>query len=114
MNDNLKPTIDELLSLKAKIEPLEARYEQLKELIRPAGADTYDIPGKGKVIVSAAVERRVKGSEIVIDPVKLETADRKLKAKLFELGILKTETTYTRASKAKVEVQLAEEVKKAA
>ncbi|TPJ51620.1 MULTISPECIES: hypothetical protein [unclassified Mesorhizobium] len=114
MNENIRPTVDELLAVKAKLEPLEARYEVLKELIRPAGADTYDVPGVGKVIVSAPVERRAKGSEIVIDHAKLEAADRKFKAKLFELGILKTETTYTRASKAKVEVQLAEEVKKAA
>lgn len=114
MQENIRPTVDELLAIKAKLVPLEARYEVLKELIRPLGADTYDRPGVGKVVVSAAVEKRPKGTEIVIDPVKLEAADRKLKAKLFELGILKTETTYTRASKAKVEVQLAEEVKAAA
>lgn len=114
MNDNLKPTIAELLYLKAKLEPLEAQYEAAKEVIRAAGADTYDVPGKGKVIVSAAVERRAKGTEIVIDPVKLEQAHAKLKAQLFALGILKTETIYTRASKAKVEVKLIEEVKKAA
>ncbi|TIW52455.1 MAG: hypothetical protein E5V54_30090 [Mesorhizobium sp.] len=114
MQENIRPIAVELLALKAQMAPLEARYEALKEQIRPAGADTYDIPGAGKVIVSAAVERRPKGSELVIDHQKLETADRKLKAKLFELGILKTETTYTRASKAKVEVQLAEEVKAAA
>jgi len=114
MQENIRPTVEELLAVKAKLEPLEERYEALKELIRPAGADNYDVPGVGKVIVSAPVERRAKGTEIVIDPVKLEQADRKLKAKLFELGILKTETIYTRASKSKVEVQLAQEVKQAA
>ncbi|TGP24549.1 hypothetical protein EN875_034925, partial [Mesorhizobium sp. M2D.F.Ca.ET.232.01.1.1] len=88
MQENIMPVAVELLALKAQIEPLEARYEALKEQIRPAGADTYDVPGVGKVVVSAAVERRPKGTEIVIDPVKLEAADRKLKAKLFELGIL--------------------------
>lgn len=114
MKSNLQPIIDELLALKAKLEPLEARYEAAKESIRAAGADTYEVPGVGKVIVSAAVERKAKGTEIVIDPEKLEVADANLKAKLFALGILKTETIYTRPSKAKVEVKLAEEVKKAA
>ncbi|RWD47436.1 hypothetical protein [Mesorhizobium sp.] len=114
MNDNLKPTIAELLDLKAQLEPLEAQYEAAKEVIRAAGADTYDVPGKGKVIVGAPVKKVAKGTEIVIDPEKLEQADRNLKVKLFALGILKTETIYTRASKAKVEVKLIEEVKKAA
>ncbi|ESY35814.1 hypothetical protein NKK48_01815 [Mesorhizobium sp. C386A] len=114
MNDNLKPTIAELLTIKAQLEPLEARYEVAKELIRAAGADTYDVPGVGKVIVSAPVLRKAKGTEIVIDPEKLEAANPKLKAQLFALGILKTETIYTRASKSKVEVQVLQEVKKAA
>ncbi|TIQ65181.1 MAG: hypothetical protein E5X41_13395 [Mesorhizobium sp.] len=114
MNDNLKPTIAELLDLKAKLEPLEAQYEAAKEVIRAAGADTYDVPGRGKVIVSEPVKRVAKGTEIVIDPEKLALANAKLKAQLFALGILKTETIYTRASKSKVEVKLAEEVKKAA
>ncbi|MES0183317.1 hypothetical protein NKK48_01210 [Mesorhizobium sp. C386A] len=89
MNDNLKPTIAELLTIKAQLEPLEARYEVAKELIRAAGADTYDVPGVGKVIVSAPVLRKAKGTEIVIDPEKLEAANPKLKAQLFALGILK-------------------------
>ncbi len=114
MNDNLNPTILELIGLKAQLEPLEAKYEAAKEVIRAAGADTYQIAGKGKVIVSAPVERKPKGTEVVLDPVELEKADPKLKAKLFTLGILKTETIYTRASKPKVEVQLEQEVKKAA
>jgi len=114
MNPNVKPIVLELLDLKAKLEPLEARYERAKEQIRAAGAETYPVPGVGKVVVSAAVERRAKGTEVVFDPEKLEMAGAKLKAQLFSLGILKTETIYTRASKSKVEVKLDEEIKEAA
>ncbi|RUU79736.1 hypothetical protein [Mesorhizobium sp. M7A.F.Ca.MR.362.00.0.0] len=114
MNENLKPTIAELLNLKAQLDPLEAKFEAAKEVIRAAGADSYDVPGVGKVIVSAPVLRTAKGTAIVIDPEKLEQASAKLKAQLFTLGILKTETIYTRASKSKVEVKLVEEVRKAA
>lgn len=114
MTPNLQPTVLELIELKAKIEPLEQRLEVAKELIRAAGADTYSIPGRGTVTVSAPVLRKPKGTEIIIDHEKLEAADEKLKGKLFALGILKTETTYTRASKSKVEIKVEEQIKKAA
>lgn len=106
MNDNVKPLVEQLLDLKEKLAPLENQFEAAKESIRAAGAETYPVPGRGKVIVSAAAEKKAKGTEIVIDPEKLEAADATLKAQLFALGILKTETIYSRASKAKVEVKL--------
>lgn len=106
MNDNMKPLVAQLIELKKKLTPLEDEYEEKKELIRAAGADTYEIPGQGKVIVSAPSLKTAKGTEIIIDPEKLEAAGAKLKGQLFALGILKTETIYTRASKSKVEVKL--------
>ena len=106
MNDNVKPIVLELIEFKTKLDPLNAKFDSAKERIREVGPDTYPIPGVGKVIVSALVERKVKGSELVIDHEKLEQADPELKARLFALGIFRTEIAYTRASKSKVEVKL--------
>ncbi|APH74106.1 hypothetical protein [Aquibium oceanicum] len=104
MNHNIRPLVEELLQLKAKLIPLEATFERKKEEIRSAGADTYEVPGKGKVTVAAATQRAPKGTAIVLDPEKLAIADPKLTASLFELGILRTDTIYSRACKARVEV----------
>ena len=106
MNDNVKPIVLELIELKTKLDPLIAKFDSAKERIREVGPDTYPIPGVGKVVVSAPVEKKVKGSELVIDHEKLEQADPELKARLFALGIVRTEIAYTRASKSKVEVKL--------
>ncbi|WP_353640791.1 hypothetical protein [Mesorhizobium sp. WSM2239] len=102
----MKPLVEQLLDLKEKLAPLEAKFEAAKESIRAAGASTYPVPGRGKVIVSAPSEVKAKGTEIVIDPEKLDAADPTLKAQLFALGILQTATIYSRASKSKVEVKL--------
>ena len=72
MNDNVKPIVLELIETKAKLDPLNAKFDNAKERIREVGPDTYTIPGVGKVIVSAPVERKVKGSELVIDHEALE------------------------------------------
>ena len=100
------PVIEELLELKKQLEPLETKFDQAKESARAIGPETYQIPGKGTVKVSEPVEKKPKGTQVVLDAEKLEAANQDLKARLFELGILKTETAYTRASKAKVEVRL--------
>ena len=105
--NNIQTLVRELITLKQKLEPLENAFEAAKESIRAAGAETYEIPGQGKVLVSAPVEKKPKGVELILDAEKLESADPKLKAQLISMGILKLETIYTRPSKSKVEVRLA-------
>jgi len=111
---NVNPLVRELIELKAQIAPLEEKFEAAKESIRAAGPETYTLPGLGTVKVAAAVERKAKGTQVALNAERLEEADKKLVAKLFALGILQNETIYTRASKSKVEVTVAEEIKKAA
>ncbi|MBN7759824.1 hypothetical protein JYP52_01630 [Nitratireductor aquibiodomus] len=116
MKSNIQPLVLQLINLKAKMEPLEHLYEKTKTALRGAGADTYHIAGKGTVTVSEPSVAKPKGTKVVLDDTALEAAPAKLKSELFRLGILKIETIYTRASKARVEVKLEEtmEVPKAA
>lgn len=106
MKDNVSPLVEKLIDLKSQLAPLERDFDDAKELIRDVGPDTYTIPGKGKVIVSEPSVRKPKGTQVVLDAEALEQASPKLQAQLFQLGILKSETQYTRASKSKVEVKL--------
>lgn len=96
----------ELLDLKKAIEPLDTRAEEVKAALRGFGAAEYAVPNVGVVTVTRPGERRLTGKKLIVDDTMVDKVDPTIFASLLNLGFLKWEEQYSRATKAKVEAKL--------
>ena len=109
--DSLK-IAEQLLHLQSSIQSTLDKIEDLKEEMRAAVAAngnvalTQEIAGLGSVTASAAAERRLKGTEDVLNLDKWVDLDLGEQIKLKALGIVKTEKVYSSARKSAVSVKL--------
>ncbi|RWB08732.1 MAG: hypothetical protein EOQ39_19035 [Mesorhizobium sp.] len=110
MQQNLKVQADivnELLGLEAKLEPLEARKEELKEALRGFGAAAYPVFGVGEVTVSQPSVSVKKGTQMVVDETQLSSLSDATVYEIIEKKFVVYEDVMSRAAKSRVEIKLA-------
>lgn len=110
MQQNLKvqdSLVTELLALEAKLAPLEARKEELKEALRGFGAKAYTVGGVGTVQVSEPAVSKKTGTKLVVDQSQLPTISKATFDEIFEKKLVFYEDVMSRAAKSRVEIKLA-------
>ncbi|CCV12882.1 hypothetical protein [Mesorhizobium sp. STM 4661] len=109
MQQNLKVQdniVGELLAIEAKLSPLEARKEELKEALRGFGATSYTIGGIGTVAVSQPSVSMKTGTKLTVDSAVVPLLSPATLAEVFSKKLLVTEDIMSRAAKSRVEIKL--------
>ncbi|TIS85671.1 MAG: hypothetical protein E5W88_25405 [Mesorhizobium sp.] len=110
MEQNLKvqdSLVNELLAIEAKLVPLEARKEELKEALRGFGAKAYTVGGVGTVQVSEPAISKKTGTKLEVDQTQLPKLSKGTFDEVFEKGFAFYADVMSRAAKARVEIKLA-------
>jgi hypothetical protein len=95
----------QLIDLKRQIEPLEKDYEKLADQLRAIGKADYQIPGKGKVTVTAASTPVLKGEAHELDQAVFKAQSPQVQANLIKKGIVTVKEIWSRAAKPSVKVE---------